>query len=118
MDPGRLDRRAIFLRRPQIDETTFGDYEPVFTVWANFKQTSLREANQGGAAQNIESGTLAVRTSSQTKTITNGDRVVLDGQLVEGAVVDGRTFNIGGVGMPDRLSGKIILQIATDLGGQ
>ncbi len=68
MDSGRFEHRARFMRRPPIldqgeDTGDRGPYAPVFTLWANFRPQSVREAAQGGAAQNVESGTLTVRTT-------------------------------------------------------
>lgn len=114
MDSGRFEHRAQFKRRPAIlddqgeDTGDQGPYAPVFTLWANFRPQSVREAAQGGAAQNVESGTLTVRTSAQSRTITNGDRVT----------ILGRDFAIDGVGLPDRRTGLIALNVSSNLGGE
>lgn len=114
MDPGRLDLRAQFSRRPPIldeageDTGDRGDYVPVFTVWANFRTQSVREAAQGGGAQNVEDGTLTIRDSEQARTVTNGDRVLLQG----------RDYAITGVGLPDRRTGLIAIVLSSNLGGQ
>lgn len=113
MDSGRFEHRAHFMRRPPIldqgeDTGDRGPYAPVFTLWANFRPQSVREAAQGGAAQNVESGTLTVRTTTQSRTITNGDRVT----------IDGRDFAIDGVGLPDRRTGLIALNVSSNLGGE
>ncbi|MBY0259594.1 head-tail adaptor protein [Methylobacterium sp.] len=114
MDSGRFEHRAEFLRQPAIldeDEQDTGDrgpYAPAFTIWANFRPQSVREAAQGGAAQNVEAGVLTVRTSAQSRTITNADRVK----------ILGRDFAVDGVGLPDRRTGLIALTISSNLGGQ
>jgi head-tail adaptor len=114
MDAGRLDQRADILRRPPIlddqgdDTGDRGPYALAFTVWASFRPQSVREAAQGGAAQNVETGTLTVRDSAQTRTITNGERVKLQG----------RDFAIEGVGLPDRRTGLIALNVSSNLGGE
>lgn len=113
MDPGRLDRRATFLRRPILrddagDETGRGPYAPVFSLWASFRPESAREAAEGGRAQNVESGILTVRDSTKARTVTNGDRVT----------VQDRDFNIAGVGLPDRRTGLIALSVSSNLGGE
>lgn len=114
MDAGRLDQRADILRRPPIldeqgtDTGDRGPYALAFTIWANFRQQSLREAAQGGAARNVEAGTLTIRDSIQARTVTNGDRVVLQG----------RDFAIEGAGLPDRRTGLITLTISSNLGGE
>lgn len=112
MDPGRFDRRAVVLRRAAVtdadgDVVGAGAYEPVMTLWANYWPQVAREAAQGGRAQNVETGTLPIRDSAQARTVTNGDRIALQG----------RDFGIAGIGLPDRRSGTIQLTIATDLGG-
>lgn len=114
MDPGRLDRRAQFMRRPVIldndgeDTGQRGDYAPVFALWSNYRPQSAREAAQGGAAQNVENGILTIRDGAQARTITNGDRVK----------IQGRDFNIDGVGLPDRRRGTIQLNVSSNLGGE
>lgn len=112
MDPGRFDRRAVVMRRAVItdidgDPVGAGDYAPVMTLWANYWPLGAKEAVQGGRAQNVETGTLTIRDSVQARTVTNGDRIALQG----------RDFGIAGIGLPDRRSGTIQLTIATDLGG-
>lgn len=114
MDGGRLDKRAVVMRRPIIaddqgeDTGERGDYAPAMTLWANYRPSSAREAAQGGRAQNVETGTLMIRDSVQARTITNGERLVLQG----------RDFGVIGVGLPDRRTGMIQLNISTELGGQ
>ena len=114
MDAGKLDKRAVVMRRPVItdadgdDTGRRGDYAPAMTLWANYKPLSAREAAQGGRAQNVETGTLTIRDSTQARTITNGDRIT----------VQERDFGIAGVGLPDRRTGMIQLNISTDLGGE
>lgn len=114
MDAGRLDKRAVVMRRPVItddegeDSGQRGDYAPAMTLWANYKPLSAREAAEGGRAQNVETGTLTIRDSVQARTITNGERIVLQG----------RDFGVTGAGLPDRRTGMIQLNISTDLGGQ
>ena len=114
MDAGRLDKRAQFMRRPTILDTEGNDtgdrgpYAQVFTVWASFRPQSVREAAQGGAAQNVETGILTVRDTAQARTITNGERVK----------IQGRDFAIEGVGLPDRRTGLIALNVSSNLGGE
>ncbi|KQP36692.1 head-tail adaptor protein [Methylobacterium sp. Leaf100] len=114
MDPGRLDLRAQFLRQPPIldaegrDTGDRGDYASVFTVWANFRTQSVREAVQGGGAQNVEEGALTIRDSANARTVTNADRVLLQS----------RNFAVTGVGLPDRRTGLIVLTLSSNLGGQ
>lgn len=108
MDPGRLDKRVAILRRPTVNGISRGEYHEAFRAWGRYIPASAREAPEGGQAVNVESGTLMVRTNSQTRTITSMDRVL----------VDNRDFGIEGVQMPDRRTGLIGLSIATKLGGQ
>ncbi len=111
MDPGRFDLRAVVMRRAIVldgdgDPAGAGAFEPVMTLWAVTGE-SVREAAQGGRAQNVEAGTLTIRDSAQARTVTNGDRIALQG----------RDFGIAGVGLPDRRTGTIQIAIATDFGG-
>lgn len=113
MAAGLLDLRATFRKRVARKDSDgevigYGDYEPVFVRWANFRPLTAREASQGGTAQNVASGVLTVRDGPQARTITNGDRVT----------VLGRDFNIDGVALPDRSYGTITLNISSTLGGQ
>jgi head-tail adaptor len=114
MDSGRFECRAQFMRRPPVlddqgeDTGDRGPYASVFTLWANFRPQSVREAAQGGGAQNVETGILTVRDTAQSRTITNGDR----------ATIQGRDFAIDGVGLPDRRTGLIALNVSSNLGGE
>lgn len=114
MDSGRFEHRAQFMRRPPIlegegdDTGDRGPYALAFTLWANFRPQSAREAAQGGQAQNVETGTLTVRDTAQSRTITNADRVVLQG----------RDFAVEGVGLPDRRTGLISMNVSSNLGGE
>lgn len=106
MDPGRLDLRVTFLQRPGEGRER-GDYAEAFTLWANYRQESSREAAEGGRAQDVESGTLVVRDTAQSRTLTNADR----------CLILGRDFAIEGVGLPDRRSRMIRLRVSSHLGG-
>jgi head-tail adaptor len=114
MDSGRFEHRAQFMRRPPIlddegqDTGDRGPYATAFTTWANFRPQSVREAAQGGAAQNVETGILTVRDTAQTRTITNGERVK----------IQGRDFAVDGVGLADRRTGLIALSVSSNLGGE
>ncbi|MGU3544820.1 hypothetical protein [Methylobacterium sp. A52T] len=66
-----------------------------------------RRSRVGGAV-NVASGTLAVRDSARARDLVTADRVMLRGQQ----------FDVTGVGLPDRRSGLLLLQLAMSLGGQ
>lgn len=106
MDPGRLDRRVAFQQRPGAGRTR-GEFVEVFTLWANYRPENSREAAEGGRAQDVESGTLTVRDTRQSRTLTNADR----------CTIGGRSFAIEGVGLPDRRSGLLRLRVSSTLGG-
>lgn len=114
MDSGRFEHRAQVMRRPAIldadgkDTGDRGPYQEAFKLWANFLPQSVREAVQGGAAQNVEAGILTVRDSTAARTITNADRVT----------ILGRDFAVEGVGLPNRRTGLIALNISSNLGGE
>lgn len=108
MDPGRLDLRVTFRRRPVTGTISRGPYADVFTVWANYRRAANRELVEAGRAQDVEGGVLLIRDSPQARTVTNADRVM----------VQGRDIAIEGVGIPDRRSGLITLTLASKLGGQ
>ncbi len=106
MDPGRLDLRVAFLQRPGEGRQR-GDYAEAFTLWANYRPETSREAVEGGRAQDVESGTLVVRDTAQSRTLTNADR----------CVIRGRDFAIEGVGLPDRRSRLLRLRVSSHLSG-
>ncbi len=107
MDPGRLDKRVAILRRLERPGGGRTPYERCSAPGAASSRLGPRGV-RGGQAVNVESGTLLVRTNGQTRSITSMDRVLLDG----------RSFAIEGVQVPDRRTGLIGLSIATKLGGQ
>ncbi|MCJ2132455.1 head-tail adaptor protein [Methylobacterium sp. E-045] len=108
MDPARLDIRATFRRRPVVGTVSRGPYADAFTVWANYRRATNREIAEGGQAVDVEAGVLMVRDSTQARTITNADRVV----------IEGRDFAIEGVAVRNRTSGLITLTLSSRKGGQ
>jgi SPP1 family predicted phage head-tail adaptor len=106
-----MDKRATVLRRgvlpAQRAGQALGDFAPVFTRWAALKWNSARLANEAGQAQPFDDVELVVRIDSQTRTITNQDRISLDGV----------TYAIEGHPVVYRLKGRIYIRLTSRLGG-
>ena len=108
MDAGKLDRRATFSRRPAgATEYDRGDtFEPYLTVWACYVRTKGSEKVEAGRDVDVEAATLVIRDSTQAREVVASDRVT----------VQGRDFAVASVGLPNRRTGLISLDISSDLG--
>jgi head-tail adaptor len=107
---GQFDHRVTLRRRAALAEGERGDFADIFTVWANVRMTSANEAVQGGRPQDLESGVITVRKSTQTLSITIADRLVLDGN-------SDKDFAIVSVPPPDRRAATIAIGIQSRPGG-
>lgn len=107
MDAGRLDRHATFSRRPAgANGQDRGDtFAPYLTVWARYLRIKGSEKVEAGRDVDVEQATLVIRDSTAVREITAADRVT----------VQGRDFAVASVGLPDRRTGLISLDIASDL---
>ena len=108
MDAGKLDRRATFSRRPPgATEFERGDtFEPYLTVWACYVRSKGAEKIEAGRDVDVEAATLVIRDSIAARAVTAADRVT----------VQGRDFAVASVGLPNRRTGLISLDISSDLG--
>lgn len=108
---GAMDRRATILRRAALPVQragqTLGDFAPAFTRWAAFKWNASRLAGEAAQAQPFDDVELVVRDDSETRTITNQDRVL----------VGGVTYAIDGHPVRYRVKGRIYLRLTSRLGG-
>ena len=108
---GAMDRRATILRRQALPVQragqALGDFAPAFTRWAAFKWNSNRLANEAGQAQPFDDVELVVREDGETRTITNQDRVL----------VDGVTYAVEGHPVRYRIKGRIYIRLTSRLGG-
>jgi head-tail adaptor len=105
MNPGRLDKRVTFMRRPaQAGNTRGNAYEPVLTVWAAFRQATGREVVEGGRLTDEVPGFLTIRISAAARLVTAADRV----QIPAG----GQEYAITSVGGPERRAGTIEIAVA------
>lgn len=110
MEPGKLDRRAVFSRRPDVegDDDARGDtFEPFLTVWCQYLRVKGSQKVEGGQDIDQEFATLVIRDSVAARGITAADRVE----------VQGRGFKVASVGLPNRRSGLISLDVQSGPGG-
>lgn len=96
MGAGRLRDRAAF-QRELLEEDIFGNetrgnWGPLVTVWAQFTPERSWERIEGGRLEAAVAGTLRLRSTPQTRDVTEADRVVVDEVL----------YNIRGITNPDR----------------
>jgi head-tail adaptor len=90
-------------RTEAADGNPRGQYAPAFTVWAGFRPMSSQKRSDYGYVEDIASGWLKLRESSQVGTITIADRVAFADPLDE--------FAIDAVPVKDR-SGYRLLRIS------
>lgn len=104
---GKLNRRGTVLRRAQVTNTRgtargdFAEVSGLTRIACGYRELSLREIALGSGAQGVIDGEVRVRTSALTRTITNADRIEIDGQ----------GFDIIAAGLPDPDQGVIKLQV-------
>lgn len=109
MSAGELDRRVTFLRLDRAepaDGNPRGRMAPAFSVWAGFTPMSSSKRADYGYAEDIASGWLKLRDSSQVDSLTIADRVVFADPLDE--------FAIDSVSVRDR-SGWRLLRISRQM---
>jgi SPP1 family predicted phage head-tail adaptor len=84
MQAGRLNHRAQFLRKAVDVTDEYGnpmqEYAPLFTVWANVRETTGKERVAAGSIENLRTATLRIRSSSETRGLTEGDQVQARGE--------------------------------------
>ena len=81
--------------------TSWVDY---ITVWAQFSPERAREKIQQGRIASAQAGVLRVRSSTDTRLITDKHRVI----------VDGTTFNVRGHANPDQRNDMLEFVVETD----
>lgn len=90
MKSGRLRHRVQFLRQnPEADDgygNVVTEFEPLFTVWGNVRETTGKERVDAGSVEAIRTATIRVRKSAQTMGLTGADQ----------AVARGETWNLSG----------------------
>lgn len=77
--PGAYSDRVSFERRETIDDgygNVQGAWGEVWRCWAHFRPRFGREDMEAGRMEATMRGTLTVRSCAESKSITNGDRVV------------------------------------------
>lgn len=108
---GAMDKRATILRRALLPAPragqVFGEFAPAFVRWAALKWNSSRLAAEAGQAQPFDDVELVVRLDSETRTITNQDRIQ----------VGGVTYAIDGHPQVHRPRGRIYIRLTSRLGG-
>ena len=101
-----MDRRAVFSRRGG-DNADGDTFEPYLAVWCQYLRVKGSQKVEGGQSLDVEVATLVVRDGAQTRAITAADRVE----------VQGRGFSVVSVGLPNRRSGLISLDVQSGPGG-
>lgn len=101
---GKQRKRVTFERRPTTRDdygAQSNDWSALFTMWGGLRETSGRERVRAGALQAPMSGVLTVRSMSDTRGITEADRVKIDGVV----------WNIRGIRDPDQRRRDIEMDI-------
>jgi head-tail adaptor len=79
----RLRHRVQFKRRSDsVDEygNVKGDFEDLFSVWGNVRETTGKERVDSGSVATIRTATIRVRKSIQTQGLTGADQAVSRGE--------------------------------------
>lgn len=80
MKSGRMRHRAVFQRQVErIDDygNTAQEWGNVLTVWSNLKETTGKERVTSGSIENDRTATLRLRSNTQSRALTEADRVVV-----------------------------------------
>ena len=92
---GSLRHRATFRRLGTQAADEWGNESTSFvdhlTVWANVRETTGKERVAAGSVENVRTATMRVRSSADSRGITEADRVVARGE----------TWNILGISNAD-----------------
>lgn len=108
MQPGKFDTRLAILRRGLVAGERTGAFFEVFSTWcAQTRQTAPRPMVEGGLASDVLDITVRVRDCAQNRTISNADRVTLQGA----------DFAVVNTGLPDRLYQTIELTLRRQIAG-
>ena len=94
MNIGRMRHRVAFNRKKLVDDgfgNVTGDFEPLFTVWGNVRETTGKERVAAGSVENTRTATIRIRSSTQSRGLTEADQ----------AVARGETWNIRGIAFAD-----------------
>ena len=108
MDSGKFDQRMAVKRRPIDANNVRGDFALVFTTWAQVMQfpPRVRSPDQaGGIVEDAVNVVARVRDCSQNRTITNADRVAIQGS----------EFAVLNAGLPVRIGQFIELILSRQL---
>lgn len=108
MRAGQLRHRVAF-NRQAIDPDEYGnvsgEFEPLFTVWGNVRETTGKERVVAGSVENNRTATIRIRGSAQARGLTEADQ----------AVARGETWNIRGIANADDKGA--MLDILVEAGG-
>lgn len=94
MNAGKLRHRIVFRRQAQVPDgygNTVGEWQDLITVWSNVRETTGREAVKAGAIENNRTATIRIRSSTQSRGVTEADQVIARGE----------TWNILGIANAD-----------------
>lgn len=92
MDAGSLQDRVQFKRRTPREDgagNVHHDFTPLFTIWGRIRLQFGRESLEAGRLESTTIGTLTVRRSASTESLTADDiAIAVAGQFA------GQTYNI------------------------
>lgn len=80
----RLRHRVTFKRQSQDSDgygNVSGEFEPLFTVWGNVRETPGKERVEAGSVEGIVTCTIRIRDSAQARTITAADQAEARGKV-------------------------------------
>jgi len=109
MNIGRMRHRVAFNRKKLVDDgfgNVTGDFEPLFTVWGNVRETTGKERVAAGSVENTRTATIRIRSSTQSRGLTEADQ----------AVARGETWNIRGIAFADDKG--TMLDLLVEAGGE
>jgi SPP1 family predicted phage head-tail adaptor len=82
-----------------------GEFEKLFTVWGNVRETTGRERVRAGSVENVRTATIRIYDTQQVSGITASDQVVARGE----------TWNILGIAHADDVGA--MLDLLVEAGG-
>lgn len=104
MPIGKMRTRVAFQREVNTSDGAGGNtvtWETVYTVWGEFNPVSQRESLQAGRLEALTSGTLTVRSSTDTRVVTEQWR----------AYFDSTPFQIRSIINPDRRNRFLLMTL-------
>lgn len=99
------NHRVLFQRETAAADVygneTDGTWADLFTVWGRFKPGRAREQSEAGRPEAQVAGVLTVRSSTDTRTLTAGDRCTIRGE----------TYQIHAITNPDQVDRYLAIEV-------